>query len=243
MSNTALILVPGLLCNDYVWEPQIRDLSPLASITVADHGALDSIEAMAQAVIEKAPAKFAIAGHSMGGRVTMEVVRRVPDRVLGAALLDCGAYPRRSGEAGEREKEHRYKLLAQARSEGMRAMGWTWLQDMIHPSRRTDRALTEGILDMICTKTPEIFEAQIRALLERPDARPVLGRMPRHTLILCGNEDLWATVRQHREMAEAAPGSTLVVVPECGHMSTLEKPEEVTQALRVWLQSVVRGSA
>jgi pimeloyl-ACP methyl ester carboxylesterase len=239
MSDTALILVPGLLCNDYVWEPQIRELSNLASITVVDHGMLDSIEAMAEAIIETAPPKFAIAGHSMGGRATMEVVRRVPDRVLGAALLDCGAYPRKSGEAGEREKEHRHRLLGQAQSEGMRAMGWTWLQGMVHPSRLSDRALTEGILDMICTKTPEIFAAQVRALLERPDARPVLSQMPERTLILCGNEDLWATARQHREMAAAATGSTLVIVPECGHMSTLEKPREVTQALRQWLESIV----
>lgn len=243
MSDTPLILVPGLLCNDSVWEPQIRALSSLAAITVIDHGRLDSIEAMAEAVIAQAPPKFAIAGHSMGGRVTMEVVRRAPERVLGAALLDCGAYPRRSGEAGEREKEHRYKLLAQARREGMRAMGWTWLQDMIHPDRRSDRPLTDAILDMICTKTPDIFEAQIRALLDRPDARPVLSRMPPRTLILCGNEDLWATARQHRELAAAVPGSTLVIVPECGHMSTLEKPEEVTQAMREWLEPVVRGSA
>src|SRR5690606_21521373 len=117
MSDTTLILVPGLLCNDYVWESQIRELSRLASITVADHGTLDSIGAMAQAIIEKAPQQFTIAGHSMGGRVSMEVVRRVPDRVLGAALLDCGANALRSGEAGERETANRHGLLAQAKSE------------------------------------------------------------------------------------------------------------------------------
>jgi pimeloyl-ACP methyl ester carboxylesterase len=238
MSKPALILVPGLLCNEYVWEPQMRELSRMAAITVADHGAMDSIGGMAEAIIERAPPRFAIAGHSMGGRVTMEVVRRVPERVLGMGLLDSGAHPLRSGEAGEHEAAGRRKLLAQARSEGMRPMSWTWLQNMVHPSRLGDRELTEGILDMMCTKTPEIFAAQIKALLDRPDARPLLDGVLCSTLVLCGNEDLWATPQQHREIAAKVAHSRLVIVPECGHMSTLERPEQVTQAMREWLQTL-----
>lgn len=239
MTDAALILVPGLLCNEYVWRPQIRELSRMAAITVPDHGMLDSLGGMAEAIIQKAPPRFAIAGHSMGGRVAMEVVRRVPERVLGVALLDSGTHPLRSGEAGEREAGGRHMLLAQARSEGMRPMSWSWLQNMVHPSRLSDRALTEGILDMMCTKTPDIFAAQINALLTRPDATPVLAMLRGPTLVLCGNEDLWATPQQHRDIAAQVPDSRLVIVPECGHMSTLERPGEVVQAMREWLQTIV----
>jgi pimeloyl-ACP methyl ester carboxylesterase len=238
MTDTALILVPGLLCNDHVWAPQMSELSRMASITVPDHGAIDSLGGMAEAILERAPPRFAIAGHSMGGRVTMEVVRRAPERIMGVALLDTGVHPLGSGEHGEREAEGRYKLLEQARSEGMRAMAWAWLQNMVHPSRLTDRELTEGILDMMSIKTPAIFAAQIRALLNRQDAAPLLGGLRCPTLVLCGNEDAWASPQQHRDMAARVATSRLVIVPECGHMSTLERPDAVTQAMGEWLQQI-----
>jgi pimeloyl-ACP methyl ester carboxylesterase len=97
MSKPALILVPGLLCNEYVWEPQMRELSRMAAITVADHGAMDSIGGMAEAIIERAPPRFAIAGHSMGGRVTMEVVRRA--RHGTARFRSASVAQRRGGRA------------------------------------------------------------------------------------------------------------------------------------------------
>lgn len=233
--DRTLILVPGLLCNERVWAPQIRALESEWSIQVADHGKLDSLGGMAQAIIDKAPPRFAIAGHSMGGRVTLEVLRRVPERVTHVALLDTGAHPVAPGEAGQREAAGRYALLERARKEGMRAMAWLWLQNMVHPNRLNDQPLVEEILDMMSGMTPEIFEAQIRALLNRPDGKPVLQSIRCPTLILTGNEDSWAPPKQHEDMAALVPGSRLVVVPNCGHMSTLEQPEAVTEALRSWL--------
>jgi pimeloyl-ACP methyl ester carboxylesterase len=241
VTDRYLILVPGLLCNDVVWAPQIRELEQLATVTVVDHGHIDTLDGMAEALIERAPARFAIAGHSMGGRVAMEVIRRVPERVLGAALLDSGAHPLRAGEAGEREAAGRYALLEQARNEGMRAMAWTWLQNMVHPSRLGDTELTDPILDMMCTKTPQIFAAQIHALLNRADATPLLPQIRCPTLVLCGQDDLWATAQQHRDIAAQIPDSRLAIIPECGHMSTLERPHAVTEAMREWLKEADGG--
>src|SRR6516162_7470767 len=108
---TALILVPGLMCDRTVWEPQIRDLAGIADCSVPDHGTLNALPAMAAAILAQAPPTFALAGHSMGGRVAFEVFRQVPQRVERMALLDTNYKPFPAGASGEQEREGRYKLL------------------------------------------------------------------------------------------------------------------------------------
>ncbi|MBV1788415.1 alpha/beta hydrolase [Marinobacterium sp. D7] len=231
---STLMLLPGLLCDEAVWQEQITDLRDL-ECRVVDYGAADSIGAMADIVLQQAPARFALAGHSMGGRVALEVYRRAPARVERIALLDTGYEARPAGAAGEPERQKRLALLEQAQREGMRAMGAVWAQGMVHPDRLRDRELMESILEMIARKTPELFHAQIRALLERPDATPVLQSLHCPTLLLVGRQDSWSPLERHEAMAELAPAAVLRVIEDAGHMSTMERPRAVTVALREWL--------
>src|SRR5215510_11382353 len=103
MSNPHLILVPGIMCDAAVWEHQARNLRDLVDVTIPDHGSLDSLPAMGQSILKGAPERFALAGHSMGGRVAFEVFRQAPQRVMGLALLDTAHAPRRAGPEGEQE--------------------------------------------------------------------------------------------------------------------------------------------
>ncbi len=233
--KTSLILVPGLLCDDTVWHQQAAALSGYADIQIADNSECDSLAAMAQAIIDSAPAHFSIAGHSMGGRVALEVLRRVPERIERLALLDTGYHPLPQGEVGERETASRLRMVAMARELGMREMGVVWLQGMVHPERLSDSALVASILDMIERRTPECYAAQTRALLARPDAAPLLQEIRCPTLLLCGQQDSWSPVDRHRRMAAQIPSSQLTIVPECGHMSTMERPQAVSAALQGWL--------
>jgi pimeloyl-ACP methyl ester carboxylesterase len=196
---------------------------------------------MAEAIIAQAPPRFAVAGHSMGGRVALEVVRRVPERVVALALLDTGYQPLASGEPGEREVAGRMALVEKARRRGMRAMGWEWLQGMVYPSRLSDALLVNAILDMIARRTPELYAAQTRALIGRPDAAPMLAKIRCPTLVLCGQDDLWSPPHRHEAICDLIPDSSLTVVPYCGHMSTMEQPAAVSQALRTWLEPVAVG--
>jgi pimeloyl-ACP methyl ester carboxylesterase len=234
--SEALILIPGLLCDAEVWAPQVAALADLATPHVPDHGSRDSLGGMAEAILERAPAQFALAGHSMGGRVALEIMRRAPQRVRALALLDTGYLALAAGAAGERERAGRLELLEVARREGMRAMCRRWLAiPTVHPARLGDEVLAAPILAMFERKTPAIFEAQIRALLERPDASAVLPEIRCPTLLLCGREDALSTLAAHEQMAQSIPGSTLVSIAHCGHMATLEQPAEVNAALRSWL--------
>jgi pimeloyl-ACP methyl ester carboxylesterase len=241
-----LVLIPGLLCDATVWPHQRAALADLADIRVADHGTLDSLPAMARAVLDDAPERFAIAGHSMGGRVALEVYRAAPERISGVALMDTGYHPLAPGEAGEREVAGRLMLMEVARTKGMRAMAEDWVQGMVHPDRLAERELVEPILDMFEARTQEVYSAQTRALINRPDGSPVLATIRCPTLVLCGHEDSWAPVQRHREMASLIPGSSFVSIRDCGHMCTLERPEAVSTAMRDWFQSVLaaeRGGA
>lgn len=230
-----LLLIPGLMCNEAVWDPVIPWLSSLVSCRVVDHGSANSLPLMAQQLLRDAPARFALAGHSMGARVAVEVFRQAPERVSRVALLDSGHLPLPPGDAGEQEKEKRHQLLHIARTQGVRSMARVWVQGMVHPQRLSDAVLIESIVQMFERKTPEIFAAQIQALLDRPDASPVLQALDVPTLIACGDQDLWAPVAQHQAMQNLAPHAVLEVIFDAGHMAPMERPQATADVLLRWL--------
>ena len=170
----------------------------------------------------------------MGGRVALEMFRRAPDRIAALALLDTGVQPLAAGEAGAREAAGRHELLDIARTRGMAAMAQRWVQGMVWQPRLHDAPLLQSVIDMFARRSADMFAAQIRALLARPDASGLLPTIRCPTLVLCGTEDSWAPASRHREMAAQVPGSQLVLVPECGHMGTMERPQAVTAALSAW---------
>lgn len=232
----ALLLLPGLVCDRAAWDAVVAHIGARARCEVHETGPDRTLGAMAQRVLAAAPPSFALAGHSMGGRVALEIVRRAPNRVERLALLDTGWRALPAGSAGEAERSARYALLATARRSGMRAMGRTWVEPMVHPARLADDRLMQAILDMIERRTPDDFEAQIEALLARPDAGAVLRGIDCPTLVLCGRQDAWSPLAQHEEIASMVPGATLAAIDDCGHMSTMEAPEPVAEAMLGWLR-------
>ncbi|MFG6441095.1 alpha/beta fold hydrolase [Roseateles sp. LKC17W] len=235
MAAPLLVLVPGLLCDDSVWQPQIAGLADRARCWVAPNDGHDSLPALAAELLRQAPAeRFALAGHSMGGRIALEVMRQAPERVERLALLDTGWQPRAGGEAGEAERRQRLALLAVARESGMAGVALRWLPGMVRPAAH-GTAVYAQMQAMVERRTPTQFAAQVQALLDRPDASDVLARIACPTLVLCGEQDQWSPPDRHTAMAALIHRSRLVLVPDCSHMSTLEQPAAVTAALADWL--------
>ncbi|MCF8169592.1 MAG: alpha/beta hydrolase [Methylotenera sp.] len=232
---TPLILIPGLMCDHSVWSP-LLPLLPHQQIQIADHGDSESLVDMAHRLLKNAPPRFDMAGHSMGGRVALEVYRLAPERVRRIALMNTGYLPLADGEAGLKERAGRMQLLAIAQSQGVRTMGTQWVQHMVAPARLKDVVLINAITDMFERKTATVFERQQHALLNRLDASDVLTRIHVPCLVMTGEHDAWADVAQHRAMADLLPAKTEVyVIANAGHMLTMEEPAAVAQVFLNWL--------
>ncbi len=232
-SKTPLVLLPGLLCDAALWEPQLTDLADAADFFVADLTDQQSIEEMAASVLRDSPWKeFALAGLSMGGYVAQEIVRQAPQRVKKLALLDT-----RSRSELPEETDRRRQLMKLAQSgRNFTPVTNRMLPLMLHESRVKDAPLIKVIREMAERTGIEAYIRQQNAIIARPDYRALLPSIACPTLILCGRQDHLTPLENSEEMARAIPNARLVVVEECGHMSTLERPVEVNRAMRAWLK-------
>jgi pimeloyl-ACP methyl ester carboxylesterase len=225
-----LVLIPGLACTPKLFEPQVAALSDIRTIHVADHTQDDSISAIAARLLQEAPERFALAGLSMGGYIALEVLRQAPERVERLALLDTSARPDSPQASADRE---RLIALAQAgRYQDIHAMLWPRL---VHPHHQGDPRLRDVVWDMMRSTGAEAYVRQQRAIMTRADSRSLLPGIEIPTLVLVGEGDVITPPEIAREMAEMIEWASLAVIPEAGHLSTLERPEAVTHALRLWL--------
>ncbi len=227
-----LVLLPGLLCDAALWELQLDDLADIADFFVADLTEHETMQDMAASVLRDSPwREFAVAGLSMGGYVAQEIVRQAPQRVTKLALLDT----RSRGELPE-ETERRRALMKLAQSgRDFTPVTNRMLPFLVHESRVKDAPLVKVIREMAERTGIEGYIRQQNAIIARPDYRPMLPSIACPTMVLCGRQDRLTPLENSEQMAAAIPDAKLVVVEECGHMSTLERPETVNRAMRNWL--------
>ena len=226
-----LVLLPGLLCDERLWQPQVEALQGLAQTWVADLTRDGSMADMARRVLDEAPfERFSLAALSMGGYVEMEIMRVAPERVQRLALLDTQA---RADTAEARER--RMALLELANRGRFLGVTDRLLPLLMHAARLGDTRLTTLVKEMASAVGAEAFLRQQTAIMERIDSRPFLPAITCPTLVLCGDQDMLTPVDRHEEIAAAIPGATLAVIPGCGHLAPIERPQEVSRALSAWL--------
>jgi pimeloyl-ACP methyl ester carboxylesterase len=233
MSRLNLLLLPGLLNDARLWRAQASGLADLAHVSVADLTVAESISALASAALAQMPAgPFALAGLSMGGYVALEIARQAPERVLALGLLDTTARPD-TPQATEARRN-----LMQVAETDFAAVVATLMPRLVHPLHLTDKSMTGTIAAMADDLGKDAFLRQQQAIIGRVDSRPFLPHIKCPTLVLCGREDVITPVEVHDEMVSGIPGSNLVLIEECGHLSTLGQPLQVTEALKQWLSKI-----
>jgi pimeloyl-ACP methyl ester carboxylesterase len=230
MPRTTLVLLPGLLNTRRVFKQQIEALSDIADCVVPELWHHDTIGAMAEATLALAPPTFALVGFSMGGYVAFEILRRAPPRVERLALMDTQATP----DSAESTKRRR-ALLEQTKIGRFHGVQRTLLPQLVHSRHIDDDSISQPIFDMAQEIGADGFVREQRAIIDRADSRRMLVDIDIPTVVIVGRQDQVTPLPRSEEMAADIADSRLVVLEECGHMSPLEKPAEVTAALRRWL--------
>ena len=230
---TPLVLIPGMMCDARLFAPQLAELSAGRTVMVADISGADTIAALASRVLSDAPSRMALAGLSMGGIVAMDMLRQAPERIERVALMDTNhraETPDRQALRGPQVERVFAGALRQVLIEEMKPL-------YLAPENRNDESILGCALDMAMALGPDVFARQSAALRSRPDQSETLRAARIPSLVLCGEHDSLCPVERHREMVELLPSARLEIIAGAGHLSTLERPAETTEALRNWLDA------
>jgi pimeloyl-ACP methyl ester carboxylesterase len=230
MSPVPTLLVPCLLGSARLYAEQIPALWRSGPVVVASHCHDDSMAAIAERILADAPPRFALAGLSMGGYLAFEIMRQAGDRVTRLALLNTAARADRPEQTQRRRRQ-----IAMTREGQFAEVAGELYQLWVREARRGDLALRQVIHQMADETGPEAFIREQIAIMNRPDSLADLAAIDCPALVLAGASDEITTPEQAAEMADRIPGARLVVIPDCGHLSALEQPAAVTEALLGWL--------
>jgi len=225
-----VVFVPGLLCTDALYAPQVAAFSGQAECIVADHTRQDSMEAICEAILETAPERFHLVGLSMGGYIALEMVGHAPERIERLVLMDTSARPDRPEQT-----TFRHTLVAEARAEGLDGIVDRLLPQFLAEVHLADSGLVETVRRMARDTGVDAFEREQTAIIGRKDARPDLADISCPTLVVCGDLDTLTPPDLSQEIAAGIPGATLEMIAGSGHLTTLEKPDAVNAALGTFL--------
>jgi pimeloyl-ACP methyl ester carboxylesterase len=225
-----VVLVPGLNCSARLYADQIPALWRFGPVMVADHTRDEHMDAIAARILAAAPPRFALAGLSMGGYIALTMAGQAPERVQKLALLDTSARPETQEQSARRKPQ--IALAEGGRFAEVPALQFPFF---VHRNRQGDEALRQRVRIMAEETGAQAFLRQTKAIMTRADARPLLPSIKCPTLVLVGDGDELTPPALSEEAAAAIAGSRLVVVPDCGHLSTMEQPDAVNRALVEWM--------
>ncbi len=231
----SVLFMPGLLCDERLWRHQIAALPPGVSAQVADFAQDDSLDAMAARALAAMPGRFALCGLSMGGYAALALMRAAPQRVTRLCLMDTSARPDTPEQSRRRRGLIATVRRAPAGGGQFRGVTPRLLPMLVHPSRLTDTALTQDIMAMAARVGPAAFLRQQAAILARPDSRPHLPAIAVPTLVAVGADDILTPPGDSAEMASLIPGAISRILAHCGHLSPMERPDEVSAMVNDWL--------
>ena len=230
MTSEALLLIPPILCDARVFEPQITALSQDGTVQLAYTKGGERIEEIASQILDNAPQRFALAGMGMGGTIALEIFRRAPERVLRIALLATNVQSDSPDVAAMREP-----LIIAARAGRLNDVVESELMPAHLEPTAHRLAITHILQDMAADFGMSAYVKQVRAMQRRKDQQDILRKIKVPALVLCGENDVVNTLRRHEFVAQMIPYAKLEVISEAAHLPTLEQGAAVTQALRTWM--------
>ncbi len=229
--SEGLVLVPDMMCDARIFMPQILELTKRHAVQIACVSQADTIQKMAEGLLENAPGRFALAGLGLGGQVAMEVVRRAPDRVVRVALISTTAQIESPTQAAEREPQ-----IVRARAGKLPDV----VREILPENALSDGPIRPQILDlmqdMAAKLGPEVFQRQSHAMQQRPDQQKTLRTTKVSALVIGGGQNQMIPPARHEFLAGMLPNAVLSVIPQAGHFPTIETPAQVNEMLSDWMK-------
>lgn len=223
-------MVPGMMCDERIFSPQIEELSKNLEVTVADISSFPTVRELASDLLKKAPKSFSLLGHSMGGIVAMEIYSQEPNRIEKLILMDTN--PKAELDEVKLKREPQIKDVREGKLLEV-------MRDEMKPNYLAESENKSSVLDvcmdMALSLGPDVFINQSRALQKRTDQLNTIQSINIPVLIMCGSEDKLCTVERHEMMHNMISDSDLKIINNAGHMPTLEQPRETTEVLKEWL--------
>ena len=225
-------MVPGMMCDERIFSPQIEELSKNLEVTVADISSFPTVRELASDLLKKAPKSFSLLGHSMGGIVAMEIYSQEPNRIEKLILMDTN--PKAELDEVKLKREPQIKDVREGKLLEV-------MRDEMKPNYLAESENKSSVLDvcmdMALSLGPDVFINQSRALQKRADQLNTIQSINIPVLIMCGSEDKLCTVERHEMMHNMISDSDLKIINNAGHMPTLEQPRETTEVIKEWLMT------
>ena len=223
-----LVLLPGLMCDDALWDHVAPQLAETATLHFGDLFQDDSIAGMAARVLDNATDAFAIAGFSMGGYIAREVAMTAPARVIRLALMNTSALG-----SSEQVLERNRRVLRILDERPFTGLAPASIRAALHPDRHGDTGLIDHIQTMARRLGGDVFRRQMS--LVRQDGHERLGEINCPTLIVTSDSDILRKTVDSERLAAGIPNARLELIGHCGHMTPLEQPDRLAALLLDWL--------
>ncbi len=225
-----IVLIPGMMCDARSVLPQMLAFGPDAAVQVILPAQGQTIEQLAEAALAVAPRSFVLIGQGLGGIVALDMIRRASDRITRVVLIGADPLPEDPKIAAARE----------ARMVAARAgrLGQIVAEEVPETSLADtpDRLMVMALLREMALDLGEgVFLRQSRAMQRRPDQQKTLRRATMPALVIAGAADRIVPPRRAEFMASLMPRASAVILPDAGHLPTIEAPDALNAVLAPFL--------
>ena len=228
--NETLLMIPGTLCDASLFKYQITGLQAIANCKVVSNSSSDDLQEVAAHILSETLGNFSVMGLSYGGIIAFELWRQAPERINKLILMDTN-----HKKPSEKTRMTQQRFIGMSYLGEFREITTHFLKDtLLHPDHAKELEMRETVLNMALNVGRDAFFNQVKAQLARPDSSKDLPNIKCPTLIIVGRQDLVCPIELHEEMATLIPNSTLKIIDNCGHLSTLEQPDVVNEIIKKW---------
>ena len=222
--KTPLVLLTGLLSNKDLWQHQVNHLSDIAEIQVISCSQ-DTPKAMVQFILDQAPEQFALAGHSMGGWLCLEIMRAAPSRVTKLCLVNTTARM-----DSEEKRQRRQDMILKTQQGKFAEVVKDLVENLVFNPR-----VKPMVEKMFLAVGEAVFIRQEKSMLSRSECLSILPGIHCPTLVIHAAQDKLFSSEEHSELVNQIPNAKFEIVEGSGHMSPMEMPQTVTSFLKSWL--------